>query len=206
MRTLIKALLTLIAFPFSVAASLAVTAFALACATVMSPVIVFGGALNVGGWLSGKITDWLFPSSTDMNIHMRNSKYAAMASIPLALTLSASAAVPVAAATVIIGSVISVLVPPALSFVWALDAANKMTDFFFPSTEEEVKNSQVTHSYNVMTSIKNKVTFGRKNSREMSHSDHLSYLSPINPPILVNPVHEYDEEEIGDEYFKQLGV
>lgn len=144
MRPLIKALLALIAFPFSVVASLAVTALAI----VVSPVIVFGGALSVGGWLSGKITDWLFPSSRDSNSH--NNMYAAVASVPLTLTLGAASVIPVAAATVIIGSVMSVLFPPALSAVWARDAANKMTDFLFSSKEDgKAKNSQVTHSYNI---------------------------------------------------------
>ncbi|MFW2569458.1 hypothetical protein [Legionella sp. 29fVS95] len=187
MKNVFIALLTVLFFPVAALMSFALIALTLAAVILFSPLLVLGGSISSGSYLSEKITDWLFPTvPISIEEFRKRGNTPLFTSLGLTLLLIPLAALPVAAFGVVVGALVTVLSIPILALSGAFWTAEQIVNLISP---EPVVEAPVEHSYHQLAPIEESLykPSGRKpldHAKEEEPSSHYSKGLRFFAPLL----------------------
>lgn len=145
MRNVFIVLLAVLLLPIASLMSFGLIALTLAAVIIFSPLIVLGGSILSGSYLSEKITDWLFPTAPiSIELFRKRGNTPLFTSLSLTLLFIPLTALPVAAVGVVLGALVTVLSIPILALSGAFWTAFKIVNTISP---EPVVEASVEHSY-----------------------------------------------------------
>ncbi|KTC96921.1 hypothetical protein [Legionella feeleii] len=151
MKSVFIALLTVLFLPVAALMSFALIALTLAAVILFSPLLVLGGSIVSGSYLSEKITDWLFPTvPISIEEFRKLGNTPLFTSLGLTLLFIPLTVLPVAAFGVVVGALVTVLSIPILALSGAFWTAEQIVNLLSP---EPVVEAPVEHSYHHLAPI-----------------------------------------------------